>query len=472
MTLKNVIPMLLAAAALAGAASPCAAAEAGAEGGADLLARAKAARERAEKALAEAREAHLEARRALAADLAEAYDALDAVRKQADAARAARADLAEQVADLDRTAPLAADQARRHLRHAAEAVAAEVPPDADAQAVEQAIRGRLDARLAAVRRGGTVRLATETVIARDGAETPVPVLRVGEVAAYACGRDRATLGLLRARTDGPPLVAGPYLTEPGAEALRAAAGGRLARLPLDVTGSLADRTATEPKTLRAWLEAGGLFIYPIVAVGALGVLLVLERFGYLVLTKPHPALLSDVLGHLERGDTAAAREAASRSRSPAGRVLAAGVAAVGQSEDQREAAMESALLAEAPHLERSLSLLGALAGVAPLLGLLGTVSGMIFTFDTISSVGTGNPRLLSGGISEALITTQLGLMVAIPLLLAHAGLERWVQRREAMLEHQAIQVFGVQRTPGLERPKPGLERSERPGTNADEEGDA
>jgi biopolymer transport protein ExbB len=106
--------------------------------------------------------------------------------------------------------------------------------------------------------------------------------------------------------------------------------------------------------------------------------------------------------------------------------------------------MESALLAEAPHLERSLSLLAALAGVAPLLGLLGTVSGMIATFDTISTVGTGNPRLLSGGISEALITTQLGLMVAIPLLLAYAGLERWVQRREAMLEHQAIQVFGFQ----------------------------
>ena len=106
--------------------------------------------------------------------------------------------------------------------------------------------------------------------------------------------------------------------------------------------------------------------------------------------------------------------------------------------------MESALLAEAPRLERSLSLLAAMAGVAPLLGLLGTVSGMIATFDTISSAGTGNPRLLSGGISEALITTQLGLMVAIPLLLAHAWLRRWAERREALLEHCAIQAFGIE----------------------------
>jgi biopolymer transport protein ExbB len=67
---------------------------------------------------------------------------------------------------------------------------------------------------------------------------------------------------------------------------------------------------------------------------------------------------------------------------------------------------------------------------------------MIATFDTISAAGTSNPRLLSGGISEALITTQLGLIVAIPLLLAHAWLSRWVRRREAMLEHNAILAFG------------------------------
>jgi len=367
---RSMFITILAAAALAAAlaaGAPCAAAEG--KGG-DLLTRAKAARAEAEKALAEAREEHLEARKALAADLADAYDDLDAARQDAEAARTARDDLAQQAADLERTAPLAADRARRAVRSAAEAVGAEVEAGGPVAAIEEAFHARLDARLATVRRGGAVRLAAETVIARNGAEAEVPILRLGQVAAYACGPDRETLGLLRSGAAGRPLVAGPYLPEGGAEALRAAAAGSLARLPLDVTGALADRAAAAPKTLGAWLEAGGLFIYPIVAVGALGVVLVLERFGYLVLTKPRPGLLADVLGHLHRGEADAAREAAARSRMPAGRVLAAGVEAVGKSEQEREAAMESALLAEAPHLERSLSLLGALAGVAPLLGLL------------------------------------------------------------------------------------------------------
>jgi len=409
----------------------------------DLLARAKAARLEAEEDLAEARRRHLDERRALAAELQQAYDALDAAETAADKAAAALADLTEKAKDLEREAALASVQAQRAIRQVADAVAAPVDPAGPVAAIEEAVWVRLEARLTGLAARGRVRVGDRAVVSRDGREVTVPVLRLGDFAAYACGPDGASAGLLRDRADGPPLVAGPYLPQRGAEALRSAAAGRMTVLPIDVTASLVERAAAGPRTLAAWLEAGGLFVYPILAVAALGVVLILERMLYLVLTKPSPALLGDVLAHLDRGNVAAARDAASRAHVPAGRVLLAGVDAVGTSEEQREAAMESALLAEAPKLERSLSLLGALAGVAPLLGLLGTVSGMIATFDTISTVGTGNPRLLSGGISEALITTQLGLMIAIPLLLAHAGLERWVQRREAMLEHQAIQVFGI-----------------------------
>ena len=183
-------------------------------------------------------------------------------------------------------------------------------------------------------------------------------------------------------------------------------------------------------------------------------LLVLERIAYLVLAKTPPSRVGEALARLEQGQVGSARELLANSRGPTARVLLAGVDSTGKAQDQRDAAVESALLAEAPRLERSLSLLAALAGVAPLLGLLGTVSGMITTFDTISAAGTGNPRLLSGGISEALITTQLGLMVAIPLLLAHAGLRRWAERREAMLEHDAIRAFGVE---PVESNNPGAE---------------
>ncbi|MEQ8979702.1 MAG: MotA/TolQ/ExbB proton channel family protein, partial [Deltaproteobacteria bacterium] len=80
--------------------------------------------------------------------------------------------------------------------------------------------------------------------------------------------------------------------------------------------------------------------------------------------------------------------------------------------------------------------------VAPLLGLLGTVTGMITTFEVITVFGTGNPRLLSGGISVALITTQLGLMVAIPLVLGHAFVSRAVERRQALLEEARSALLG------------------------------
>jgi biopolymer transport protein ExbB len=186
-----------------------------------------------------------------------------------------------------------------------------------------------------------------------------------------------------------------------------------------------------------------VFIYPILLVGAAGLLLVLERTIYLARARTPAKLADRVLDRLSLGQPAAASELLAGSRTPAARVFRAAVETVGRPDEQRQAAVESALLAEAPRLERSLSLLAALAGVAPLLGLLGTVSGMISTFDTIAAAGTGNPRLLSGGISEALLTTQLGLMVAIPLLLAHAGLTRWIERREAMLEHDAIRVLGL-----------------------------
>ena len=110
---------------------------------------------------------------------------------------------------------------------------------------------------------------------------------------------------------------------------------------------------------------------------------------------------------------------------------------------EREAALEEALLSEEPKLERSLTLLAATAGIAPLLGLLGTVTGMIGTFEVITQHGTGNPRLLSGGISMALITTQVGLIVAVPLLLGHAWASRAVEKRQALLEEGRTAVLGV-----------------------------
>lgn len=409
----------------------------------ELLQRANAARKRAEQNLARARHRHLDERKALAGKLQKAYSVLSAAQAKAVAARASLKRSKPGFAEAGRTDALTAHKIRTTVSQAAAAAEAKLDAKGPVEAMERAIWKGFEARLARLADDSRVTIRTKTVVGRDGRNAGVPVLRLGAYAAYACGDDRRTCGLLRSLAGGGLVVAGPFLDAAQARALRAAAAGKLAHLPVDVSGVMLDRTPAEPKTLQTWLAAGGMFIIPIIIVGALGLVLVIERVGYLVLTKAPPSLVKDVLSKLESGDLAAARHLLSGAKTPTARALLAGIDAAGKPDDQREAAMESALLAEAPRLERSLSLLGALAGVAPLLGLLGTVSGMIATFETISTAGTGNPRLLSGGISEALITTELGLIVAIPLLLAHAWLRRWAERREALLEYNAIQVFGI-----------------------------
>jgi biopolymer transport protein ExbB len=111
--------------------------------------------------------------------------------------------------------------------------------------------------------------------------------------------------------------------------------------------------------------------------------------------------------------------------------------------EEMENALQEAVLKEVPPMERFLSTLGMLAAIAPLLGLLGTVTGMIDTFHVITLYGTGDPRLMSGGISEALVTTMLGLSVAIPLLLAQTLLNRAVDKRIGEMEEKSVALVNI-----------------------------
>jgi biopolymer transport protein ExbB len=105
--------------------------------------------------------------------------------------------------------------------------------------------------------------------------------------------------------------------------------------------------------------------------------------------------------------------------------------------------VSEAILHEAPRLERFNATVLVFAAVAPLLGLLGTVTGIISTFDVITKFGTGDPKLLSGGISEALVTTELGLMVAIPALLLGTLLSGRAQAMLRDLEKSALQAVNL-----------------------------
>jgi biopolymer transport protein ExbB len=96
---------------------------------------------------------------------------------------------------------------------------------------------------------------------------------------------------------------------------------------------------------------------------------------------------------------------------------------------------------ESTRLDRFSSAIMVIAAVSPLLGLLGTVTGMIATFDIITEFGTGDPKLLSGGISIALVTTELGLIVAIPMLLLGNMLSAWAEKIKDGMEHSALHLI-------------------------------
>ncbi len=111
--------------------------------------------------------------------------------------------------------------------------------------------------------------------------------------------------------------------------------------------------------------------------------------------------------------------------------------------EEIENGLQEAILSEMPAMERFLSTLGMLAAIAPLLGLLGTVTGMIDTFHVMTLFGTGDPRMMSGGISEALVTTMLGLSVAIPMMLAHTLLSRTVDNMIGQMEEKGVAFVNI-----------------------------
>jgi len=132
-----------------------------------------------------------------------------------------------------------------------------------------------------------------------------------------------------------------------------------------------------------------------------------------------------------------------QSSSPLGRILAAGLVNLDQSTAVIRDAIEEAGRYAVHDLERYLNALGTIASITPLLGLLGTVIGMIKVFSAITAVGVGNPQALAGGISEALITTAAGLSVGIPSLLFHRHFRGRVRELTVEMEQQALRMLDV-----------------------------
>jgi len=189
------------------------------------------------------------------------------------------------------------------------------------------------------------------------------------------------------------------------------------------------------------VRAGGWLMFPILLCSILAIAIVIERFWTLSATRISPKyVVAQVWTWLKNNQLDSTKLRELRLSSPLGQILAAGLLS---SKHGRAAMIDSIeqTAAQVVHdMERYLNALGTIAAITPLLGLLGTVVGMIRVFSEIMLQGTGNANALAGGISEALITTAAGLTVAIPTYMFHRYFNRKVDSLVLSLEHESIKL--------------------------------
>lgn len=189
------------------------------------------------------------------------------------------------------------------------------------------------------------------------------------------------------------------------------------------------------------IRAGGGFMWPIILCSVVAVAIVLERLWALQSNRVIPRDLGQkVWNWIEADQINDKLITALQQNSPLGELLAIGIA----NRDKPRALMIERLQDGGRHLvhdlERFLNTLGTIASISPLLGLLGTVAGIIHAFNAITANGIGDPRILSGGIGEALITTAAGLSVAIPSLIAYRYLRGKVEQLVVRMEKEAMRL--------------------------------
>ncbi|MGD8834668.1 MAG: MotA/TolQ/ExbB proton channel family protein [Desulfobacteraceae bacterium] len=277
---------------------------------------------------------------------------------------------------------------------------------------------------------GQIVRRTGAFIGPDGRGTTGDIVRVGRFTTYYRMKD-GKVGFLLPDATGEKLVAitgeVPYSIR---KRISAFIDGKSDIGPIDPSAGGSFAKLTEKVDLRDWLESGGVFMYAILAVGVLGIVLGVERLISLgTKARASDKVMEKIKGMISSGSWQDARDFCQKNkRVPTCQMIDGVIEHTGHKEDVLENALQEAILKHTPKLERGLTTLALLAAVAPLLGLLGTVTGMITTFKVITEVGTGDPGMMAGGISEALLTTQFGLMVAVPIMFIHHFFQRKVER--------------------------------------------
>ncbi|MFA9461549.1 MotA/TolQ/ExbB proton channel family protein [Thiohalorhabdus sp. Cl-TMA] len=192
------------------------------------------------------------------------------------------------------------------------------------------------------------------------------------------------------------------------------------------------------------LIRGGWMMLPLLVLSLLALAIIAERlFSLRARRILPPELVSALEADIERGDLGQARERAERDPSPLAAVLASGLRNSGLRREVIKESIEETGRHVVADLSRYLTLLGTIAAISPLLGLLGTVLGMINVFTVITSQGVGDPSVLAGGISQALLTTAFGMSIAIPALAMHRYFNAKLDRLVVDMEQHALRMAEI-----------------------------
>ncbi|MEA3408745.1 MAG: DUF3450 family protein, partial [Candidatus Eisenbacteria bacterium] len=295
---------------------------------------------------------------------------------------------------------------------------------------------------------GQVGLREASFVGRDGKEQTGQVMTLGAFTAVYRTSDGGEVGFLRYSQSERKLFALSALPPSGmVRTLRGYMDGTSESATIDISGGAALRQITQEVGLWEHLLLGGPIVYPILALGIIALVIVAYRFVFLKRVHGNTdRIMGQASALASKGDWDGCEAIVRKykdKKMPVIEVVADGLSARHEDRATLESVMQEAILRELPRVERGLPMLAVFGAVAPLLGLLGTVTGMIETFRVITLYGTGDPRLMSSGISEALVTTELGLAVAIPIMLFHTFLSRKANAIIGEMEEKAVHLSNI-----------------------------
>ncbi|HEY1172109.1 MAG TPA: MotA/TolQ/ExbB proton channel family protein [Verrucomicrobiae bacterium] len=274
-----------------------------------------------------------------------------------------------------------------------------------------------------------------SVLGASGVKEKGKVTLLGPVAIFASAQGGGLVDRQVGSLEPAVISLDPTLTGGIKTVVETGSGG----LPLDASLGNALKIEATKDGFIEHIVKGGFVMYPIVGI-ALAALIVgiIKWFQLTSIPMASRRDLQLILDRLTKGNQQGALEHAETIKGPSGQLLATAVTHAQESKEYIEEVLYERMLNVKPVLEKMLPFIALTAATAPLLGLLGTVTGMITTFNMISVFGTGDPKTLSGGISEALITTEWGLYVAIPALLIHSVLSRKVKAIMGDMEQMSV----------------------------------